>query len=689
MPFRFTAAQPPAPMRRPTRHSAHGDVRVDDYHWLRNREDPQVIAYLEAENAYAAEVMRDAEPLQEALFQEMRGRIQETDSTAPVQDSSYRYYRRTVAGLDYPIYCRRTHNPEAEEEILLDVNELAAGYAFCEVGEFAVSPDHSLLAYALDRKGDEAFTIFVKDLRTGELLPDRIEGAYYGLEWGNDNATLFYTTLDHAHRPDALWRHRLGSAQADDVLLWREPDERFFVNLYKTRSRRFIVLHLHSNMTSEARVLDADAPEAPLRLIEPRRHGHEYFVEHRGDCFYVLSNDGAQDFRVLTAPVETPDLAAWRELIPETTGVWIERIELFQNHLALFEWANGGKRVRIVQLVPEQPKIIDAHVIAFGEESYAVDPDENPTFATTVLRLRYSSLKTPETIYAYDMAQRTLQMLKQEEIKGYDPDAYETRRLWATAPDGEPVPISLVHHKGIALDGGHPCLLYGYGAYGASSEPSFRANRLSLLERGFLFAIAHVRGGSEKGRAWYLHGKLLHKKNTFTDFLAAAETLIAQGYTSPERLTIQGRSAGGLLMGAVMNMRPDLFAGVIAEVPFVDVLNTMLDPTLPLTVIEYEEWGDPADPEYYAYMRSYSPYDNIEPQAYPPILATAGLNDPRVAYWEPAKFVAKLRCTKTDDNVALLKTNLTAGHGGASGRYEFLRETAFAFAFLLKVVGAV
>lgn len=687
MPFRFTAAQPPAPTRRPIRRILHGDVRIDDYHWLRNREDPQVIAYLEAENAYAAEVMRDAEPLQEALFQEMRGRIQESDSTVPVQDGTYWYYRRTVAGLNYPIYCRRAYHLDAAEEILLDVNELAAGYAFCKVGEFAVSPDHSLLAYALDRTGNEIFTIFVKDLRTGELLPDRIEGAYYGLEWGNDNVTLFYTTLDHAYRPDALWRHRLGSAQADDVLLWREPDERFFVQLYKTRSRRFIVMHLHSNMTSEARVLDADTPDAPLRLIEPRRQGHEYFVEQRGEWFYLLSNDGAQDFRVLAAPLATPGMTAWREVVPETPGILVERIEIFQNHLALFEWAEGNQRVRVLRLAPEQPEILDAHVIAFDEESYAVYPDENPTFDTTTLRLRYSSLKTPETIYAYDMEQRTLHMLKQEVIRGHDASEYATQRLWATAPDGAQIPISLVHRKGIVLDGSHPCLLYGYGAYGASTVPSFRANRLSLLERGFLFAIAHVRGGSEKGRAWYLDGKLLRKKNTFTDFIAAAETLIAQGYTSPERLTIMGRSAGGLLMGAVVNMRPDLFAGVIAEVPFVDVINTMLDPTLPLTVIEYEEWGNPANPEYYVYMRSYSPYDNIEAKAYPPLLATAGLNDPRVSYWEPAKFVAKLRSLKTDDNVVLLKTNMAAGHGGASGRYDALRETAFEYTFLLKVTG--
>ncbi|BAL98107.1 MULTISPECIES: S9 family peptidase [Caldilinea] len=687
MAFRFTAVQPPAPMRRPTQLTIHGDVRIDDYYWLRHRDDPEVIAYLTAENAYTAAVMRDTEPLQEALFQEMRGRIQESDSTVPVQDGTYWYYRRTVAGLNYPIYCRRAYHLDAAEEILLDVNELAAGYAFCKVGEFAVSPDHSLLAYALDRTGNEIFTIFVKDLRTGELLPDRIEGAYYGLEWGNDNVTLFYTTLDHAYRPDALWRHRLGSAQADDVLLWREPDERFFVQLYKTRSRRFIVMHLHSNMTSEARVLDADTPDAPLRLIEPRRQGHEYFVEQRGEWFYLLSNDGAQDFRVLAAPLATPGMTAWREVVPETPGILVERIEIFQNHLALFEWAEGNQRVRVLRLAPEQPEILDAHVIAFDEESYAVYPDENPTFDTTTLRLRYSSLKTPETIYAYDMEQRTLHMLKQEVIRGHDASEYATQRLWATAPDGAQIPISLVHRKGIVLDGSHPCLLYGYGAYGASTVPSFRANRLSLLERGFLFAIAHVRGGSEKGRAWYLDGKLLRKKNTFTDFIAAAETLIAQGYTSPERLTIMGRSAGGLLMGAVVNMRPDLFAGVIAEVPFVDVINTMLDPTLPLTVIEYEEWGNPANPEYYVYMRSYSPYDNIEAKAYPPLLATAGLNDPRVSYWEPAKFVAKLRSLKTDDNVVLLKTNMAAGHGGASGRYDALRETAFEYTFLLKVTG--
>lgn len=687
MAFRFTAVQPPAPMRRPTQLTIHGDVRIDDYYWLRHRDDPEVIAYLTAENAYTAAVMRDTEPLQEALFQEMRGRIQESDSTVPVQDGTYWYYRRTVAGLNYPIYCRRAYHLDAAEEILLDVNELAAGYAFCKVGEFAVSPDHSLLAYALDRTGNEIFTIFVKDLRTGDLLPDRIEGAYYGLEWGNDNVTLFYTTLDHAYRPDALWRHRLGSAQADDVLLWREPDERFFVQLYKTRSRRFIVMHLHSNMTSEARVLDADTPDAPLRLVEPRRQGHEYFVEQRGEWFYLLSNDGAQDFRVLAAPLATPGMTAWREVVPETPGILVERIEIFQNHLALFEWAEGNQRVRVLRLAPEQPEILDAHVIAFDEESYAVYPDENPTFDTTTLRLRYSSLKTPETIYAYDMEQRTLHMLKQEVIRGHDASEYATQRLWATAPDGAQIPISLVHRKGIVLDGSHPCLLYGYGAYGASTVPSFRANRLSLLERGFLFAIAHVRGGSEKGRAWYLDGKLLRKKNTFTDFIAAAETLIAQGYTSPERLTIMGRSAGGLLMGAVVNMRPDLFAGVIAEVPFVDVINTMLDPTLPLTVIEYEEWGNPANPEYYVYMRSYSPYDNIEAKAYPPLLATAGLNDPRVSYWEPAKFVAKLRSLKTDDNVVLLKTNMAAGHGGASGRYDALRETAFEYTFLLKVTG--
>ncbi len=685
--FGSSAATAPTPPRRTARLTAHGDIRIDDYYWMRNRTDPEVIAHLTAENEYTAAVMRDAEALQEQLFQEMRQRIRETDMTAPVEDSGYWYYQRTVAGLDYPIYCRRAGSMDAPEEVLLDVNALAQGHAFCRIGAFAVSPDHSLLAYAVDVSGAEIFTVTVKDLHTGELLTDRIEGVYHGLEWSNDGAFLFYTTLDAAHRPDAVWRHRLGDSQSADVRLLHETDERFFVGLYKTRSKRFIVVHLHSNMTDEAHVIDANAPETALRVIEPRRQGCEYRIDHRGDWFFIHTNDHAEDFRVMVAPVAAPEMANWRELLPESAGVLIDRIDLFRDHLVTLEWMGGVKQVHVARLAPEQPAIVDSHVVAFDEETYAVSVDENPTFDTTTLRLRFSSLKTPTTIYAYAMEERTLQVLKQDEIANYHPDDYETRRVWATAPDGIQVPISLICRKGLELDGSHPCLLYGYGSYGASMEPSFRANRLSLIERGFVFAIAHIRGGSELGRAWYRNGKLLNKMNTFTDFIAAAEQLIADGYTRPDRLTIMGRSAGGLLMGAVTNMRPDLFAGVVADVPFVDVITTMMDPSIPLTVIEYEEWGNPADPEFYAYMRNYSPYDNLAATHYPPILATAGLNDPRVSYWEPAKYVTKLRHVKTNDNVVLLKTNMAAGHGGASGRYDYLRETAFEFAFLLKAVG--
>lgn len=685
MPFVSQVALPPAPPRQPTRLVAHGDMRIDDYYWLRDRANPAVIAYLQAENDYAGAVMADTASLQENLFQEMRGRIRETDSTAPVADGDFWYYQRTVAGLDYPIYCRRAGTMTAPEEVLLDVNQLAEGKAFCEVGEFVISPDHRLLAYAYDVDGNELYTIVVKDLTTGALLEDRITGAYYGLEWSNDSRTLFYTTVDAAHRPDSVWRHELGAVQAADVRLLHEPDERFFVTLYKTRSKRFIVVHLRSNMTTEAHVIDADAPTPP-RLIAARRQGHEYRIDHRGNHFYILTNDQAEDFCVMVAPVDNP-AAAWRLLLPEAAGVLIDRLDLFQDHLVTLEWAGGVKRVRVVRLAAAEPAIASTHWIDFPEDAYAVSVAENPAFASTTLRLNYSSLKTPPTVYAYAMEERRLEVLKQDEIANYNPDNYVTRRLWATAPDGAQAPISLVCHKETRLDGSNPCLLYGYGAYGASTEPGFRANRLSLLERGFVFAIAHIRGGSELGRAWYRNGKLHAKQNTFTDFIAAAEALIAAGYTHPERLTIMGRSAGGLLMGAVTNQRPDLFAGVIAGVPFVDVLTTMLDPSIPLTVTEYEEWGNPADPELYAAMRAYSPYDNLAPRAYPPILATAGLHDPRVAYWEPAKYVARLRQLKTDANVVLLKTNMAAGHGGASGRYEYLRETAFEYAFLLKVVG--
>ena len=680
-------AQPPQPPRRPTRLVAHGDVRIDDYYWMRDRASQEVIDHLAAENAYAAAVMQSTENLQEQLFQEMRKRIKETDMTAPVEDGGFWTYERTVEGLNYPIYCRRAGNMDAAEEILLDVNALAQGHDFCEIGNFRLSPDHRLLAYSYDVDGNESYTIVVKDLATGDLLADRITGAYYGLEWAADNRTFFYTTFDAAHRPDKVWRHVLGSAQTADTLVLHETDERFFATLFKTRSQAYVVIHLRSNVTTESRVIPAAAPDSVPQVIAARRQGHEYYIDHRGDAFYILTNDQAEDFRIVTAPVAAPGPEAWQELVPEQAGVLLDEIAAFRDHLVVFAWSGGVKHVQVLRLAPAAAEIAESHSVSFAEESYAVYLAENPVFDTATVRLLYASLKTPPTTYAYAMAERSFTLLKQEEIANYNPDDYETHRLWATAPDGIQVPVSLVCRKGLALDGSSPCLLYSYGSYGASTEPFFRPNRLSLIERGFVFAVAHIRGGSEMGRAWYENGKLLNKKNTFTDLVAAAETLIAAGYTRPDKLVIMGRSAGGLLMGAVTNLRPDLFAGVIAGVPFVDVVTTMQDTSIPLTVTEFEEWGNPADPVYYAYMKSYSPYDNLARKAYPAILATAGLHDPRVSFWEPAKYAARLRQVKTDGNVVLLKTNMDAGHGGASGRYDYLRETAFEFAFLLSAVG--
>lgn len=687
MVLRSSVATAPVAPRRPTRIAKHDDVRVDDYFWLRERENPEVIEYLQAENDYAAAVMAHTAGLQETLFQEMRGRIKETDMTAPVEDGCYWYYQRTEEGKNYSIYCRRQASMDTTEEILLDVNELARGHEFCRIGEFAISPDHRLLAYALDVEGNETFVIYVKDLATGELLPDRIPDVYYGLEWGNDNRTLFYTTLDAAHRPHKLWRHTLGTDRAADVMVFHEADAKYYLVVSKTRSQRYILLELWSSMTSEVHVIPADTPATPPQVIEPRRHGHLYDVDHRGEFFFIRSNDQALNFRVMVARLETPGMANWRELVAERPATLIDGIDLFANHLVLYEWEQGLQQMRILKLAPGDAAVAASHRVQFPEETYACEPERNPVFATNRLRIKYSSLKTPPTVFAYDMDTGTFDELKQDEIAGHEPNTYETRRLWATAPDGTAVPISLVHRKGIELDGHHPCLLTGYGSYGSSNEPDFRAHRLSLMQRGFVFAIAHVRGGSEMGRAWYEDGKLLKKKNTFSDFVACAEKLIADGYTEPARLTIMGRSAGGLLMGAVTNLRPDLFAGVVAGVPFVDVINSMLDPSIPLTVGEYEEWGNPADPEYYAYMRSYSPYDNLKANAYPHILTTAGLNDPRVQYWEPAKYIAKLRTLKLDGNVVMMKTNMAAGHSGASGRYDYLRELAFEYAFLLQTVG--
>lgn len=673
---------PPLAPQEPTRIETHGDVRLDEYFWLRNRDDPRVLAYLQAENEYTAAMMSHTTELQTQLYEEMRVRLQEDDQTVPVQIDDFLYYERTEAGRQYPIYCRRSGSIDAPEEILLDLNRLAEDSTYAAIGNICPSPNHRLLAYSFDDAGDETYTLFVKDLATGELLPERIPNTYYGLEWGADSQTLYYTVLDEAKRPYRIYRHRLGADPAQDELILSEPDIRFEVHLRKSKDNSLILIQVKSNTTSEEWFLPADQPAALPVVVEPRRTGVEYSVTRHLDRFFITTNDEALNFRVMVAPVATPGRPYWQDFIPHRTDVLIQATDAFREHLVIYEREGGLRHISVLDFTTGE-----RHRIQLPEPVYALGRAPNPTFATTVVRFGYESLVTPKTVYDYDMATRTLHQRKVQIVHGYDPTAFETHRLWATAPDGAQVPVSLVHRKGLVLDGQNPTVLYGYGAYGATWDAFFDARRISLLERGFVFALAHIRGGSDLGRAWYEAGKLLHKKNTFTDFIACAEHLIAHGYTSPQRLIILGRSAGGLLMGAVTNLRPDLFAGVVAGVPFVDVLSTMLDASIPLTAQEYEEWGDPADPEYYAYMRSYSPYDNVADRSYPQLLVTAGLNDPRVQYWEPAKWVARLRWMKNNPNRVLLKTNLAAGHSGASGRYDALHEMAFEYAFMLDVVG--
>ncbi|RMG69243.1 MAG: S9 family peptidase [Calditrichaeota bacterium] len=675
--------RPPRARQIPHRLEKHGDVRIDPFYWLREQDNPEVRAYLEAENAYTEAVMAHTRPLQEALFKEMRARIKETDLSVPERLGDYYYYTRTEAGKQYPIYCRKKGSLDAPEEILLDQNQLAEGHSFCRIGAFRVSPDQRLLAFSVDYNGSEQFLLQVKNLETGEMLPDRVAGTYYSVEWANDNRTLFYSTLDETMRPYRLYRHRLGQPAEQDQLVFEEPDEAYYLYLNRSRDDRFLFLTLESNTTTEVHFLPADQPKGRFRLVEARRPNVEYSLASRGDYFYILTNDQARNFRVMRTPINRPGRENWEEVIPHRPQVKVDRMELFANHMVLLEREQGLKKIRIQQMDSGQ-----VHYVKFPEPAYNIWPARNPEFNTNLFRFTYTSLVTPRSVYDYHMDTRQMELKKRDDVLGgYNPENYVTERLWAPARDGKKVPISLVYRKGLKKDGSHPLYLYGYGAYGISIDPGFSASRVSLLDRGFVFAIAHIRGGGALGREWYEEGKLLKKKNTFFDFIDCAEFLIREGYTRPERLVISGGSAGGLLMGAVTNMRPDLFRLVIAKVPFVDVLTTMLDPDLPLTVTEYEEWGNPNIPEYYWYIKSYSPYDNVTARDYPNMLITAGWNDPRVKYWEPAKWAAKLRALKTDHNRLLLKTNMGAGHGGASGRYDYLKEIAFEYAFILDVLG--
>jgi len=676
---------PPVARQDPTIRDVHGDRVVDEYFWLRNRDDPEVIAYLDAENAHTQAVTAHTEELQEKLFQEIKGRVQETDQSAPVRRGDNWYYGRTVEGLQYTIYCRRQGELDAEEAVLLDENVLAEGSDYFALGAFDVSPDQSLLAYSVDTSGAEIYRMRFRDLATGADLPDEIPRTYYGTAWSSDSRTLFYTVPDEAMRPWQVWRHTVGTASDDDVLVYQEDDHRFFVGVGRTRSERFVLVSAGSKMTDEVLFLDAADPSGELRVIAPREQGIEYGVDHHGDRFLITTNAGeAPNFRLVEAPLDRPGREQWREVIPHRGEVRLYGVDAFADHLVVYEREGAVRQLRVTD-----PSCRDSYRIEQAEEVSTATPGPNPEFESAKLRYRYTSLVTPTSDIDYDVVTHDRDVVKQQPVLGgYDPDRFETARAWATAPDGGRIPISLVHRKGLRRDGSNPALLYGYGSYEISIDPSFSHARLSLLERGFVFAIAHIRGGGELGRSWYEGGKLLYKTNTFTDFVACAEHLVAEGWTSPRRLAIRGGSAGGLLMGVVANMRPDLFGAVVAEVPFVDALNTILDPTLPLTVTEWEEWGNPVESaDAYEYMKAYSPYENVEAKEYPPMLVTAGLNDPRVSYWEPAKWVARLRATKTDGNRLLLKCEMGAGHSGPSGRYDAWKDEAFVYAFLLDTLG--
>ena len=673
---------PPRARVEPKADTLFGDIRVDDYFWLRNRSDPAVLDYLQAENAYTEAFMRPTEKLQQRLFEEFRERLVEADTSAPVKKGGYWYYHRYEKDMGYPVYCRRQDRSEAEEEILLDPNQLARDHPYYEVWDFKPSPSQRLLAYSVDTTGAEIYTIYIKDLDSGRLLDEIIEGTYGEVEWSGDDEDLYYSTMDETLRPYRLYRHRLGTAQETDRLLLEELDERYYLELSKSRSQQYILVDLESKETTEVHVLDAHRSDAVPRVVWPRRQGVEYEVAHWEDWFFVRTNQEAENFRLLKVPADRPAAGSGQEIIPHRSDVTLEGMDLFRHHLVAYERSDGLRQIRVQDLRDGQ-----VHRVEFPEPVYTFWPEENPEFESPLLRFSYTSLVTPRTVYDYHLDDRTWELKKYYRVGGgYDPSGYRTERIWAVAEDGTSIPVSLVCAAGLSPEQPHPLYLYGYGAYGSSSEPRFSMYRLSLLDRGFIYARAHVRGGGEMGRRWYLDGKLLSKMNTFTDFIACAEELIAGGYTSPDRLVASGDSAGGLLIGAVLNMRPHLFAAAVAEVPFVDALNTMLDPTVPLTVTEYEEWGNPAQERFYHYMRQYSPYDNVADQAYPPLLITAGLNDPRVQYWEPAKWTARLRAVKTDDAPLLLKTDMGSGHLGQTDRYDALREVAFEYAFILSVL---
>ncbi len=680
---------PPAARKVEKVHTLHGDARPDPYFWLRDKPNPEVAAYLEAENAYTDAVLKPTEPLQKALYDEMLAHVKETDLSVPYRDGAFLYYYRTEKGKQYRIHCRKPF-PDGAEQVLVDLNALAAGKTFMSLGAFRPSDDGSLLAYTTDDTGFRQYTLAVKDLKTGALLPERMKRVT-SVAWAADGKTLFYTVEDETtKRSHRAFRHKVGTPDSADVLLYEEKDERFGVRVGRTRSGAWLVMEISSHTTSEARVLRADAPDGEWALVAAREQDHEYDVDHRGDLFYIRTNSGGRNFRLVTAPVASPGRANWKEIVPHRLDVMLSGVDLFKDHFVLEERANGLQRFTIRNFASG-----DSHTMAFPEPVYVASPETNRVWDTNVFRYGYQSFVTPPSVFDYDMDAKKATLLKELEVPGYDRTKYSSARLWATAADGTKIPLSVVWRSKTAdgkarslKDGPSPTLLYGYGSYGISIGVSFRSDRLPLLDRGFVYAVAHIRGGGEMGKAWHDAGRMKNKLNTFTDFIASAEYLVAEKIAAKDRLAIEGGSAGGLLMGAVVNMRPDLFTAVIAHVPFVDVLNTMSDATLPLTVGEYEEWGNPAKKDEYDYIRTYCPYTNLKKGRYPAMLVKTSFNDSQVFYHEPAKYVARLRTLKTDGNPLLLKTNMGAGHGGASGRYDYLHEIALDEAFLLTRFGA-
>lgn len=660
----------------------HGHTRIDPYYWLNDRDNPQVITYLNAENEYLAATFAHTNDLQSKIFEEIKARIKEDDSSVPFFENGFWYYTRFEEGKDYPIFCRKQESLEADEDIMLDANILAEEHDYFSIGSWSISQDNAIIAYSQDTQGRRIHSIRFKNLITGETYPEVIQDVTSNLVWANDNTTLFYTKQDpQTLRYAQIFRHTLGTDPEEDNLVYEEPDETFYTRIMKTKSKKYLLIRSTQTVSSEYQFLDANTPHGTFQIIQPRQRDLEYYVDHFKDHFYIQTNLHASNFRLMRTPVDAPWLAHWEEVIPHRTDVLLEYYEIFKEYLVVAERRNGLMELRIRPWDGSEE-----HYIEFEEPAYLAYISINPQFDTHTLRFGYTSMTTPRSTFDYDMQTRERTLLKQQEVLGtFNKADYQTDRLYAPARDGASIPISIVYRKDTPIDGSAPLLLYAYGSYGASLDAGFSSPRLSLLDRGFVYAIAHIRGGEELGRQWYENGKLLNKKNTFTDYIDAAEDLLNNQYASPDLLFGKGGSAGGLLIGAVINMRPDLWRGVIADVPFVDIVTTMLDDSIPLTTNEYDEWGNPNDPRYYEYMLSYSPYDNVEEKDYPNMLVTAGLHDSQVQYWEPAKWVAKLRATKTDSNLLLLKTNMEAGHSGASGRYERYKEVALDYAFLLEL----